>query len=445
MNGCGESLTTPPVADCANRHGRLAVVTETDDNTPYILTPPAAGDPAFVEPDRLVRLRATDGYDVHRLIYETFATQDGRDFLYAPFAVAGDLHAVFVRRLDVQTRFVAGMEFVLTLRAMPAVKMAGRRRSIGAARTKDPLRLRWIEARARAHGFTLLAAPEMHIERVRLEAAKRPFGFNACVYRVAIRITDAVRFTRAYTRGIGQGVGLRDADSSRGVERHEYVSLQRPTTHGERIMTHTVSKGDARTKESTGGPALSNYLSVLAVEVAGEFATYKRCSSAAHRAYLTAGATLVEARRAARHGQWTPFLEACGIEIRTARNMMLLARAGFSADDLTAAGGVRGALESLREAAKAVLGRDGELSPVASHADARCQARKHLRDCVVRQRGQCAICERLLPGDLVGVHVDHKRPLADGGTSDPSNHQAVHAICNLVKGARDFYSSGDAS
>ena len=211
-------------------------------------------------------------------------------------------------------------------------------------------------------------------------------------------------------------------------------------------MTNPVSEGDARTKESTeGGPALSNYLTMLAVEVAGQIAVYKRSSTAANRAYLTAGAKLLEAREMAPHGQWATFLEACGIETRTARNMMTLARAGLSADDVTAAGGVRGALESLREAAKAVLVRYGELSPSASHAEARRQARKHLRDCVVRQEGHCAICERLLPGDLSGVHVDHKRPLADSGTSGADNLQAAHAICNLVKGARELYPAGDAS
>ena len=210
-------------------------------------------------------------------------------------------------------------------------------------------------------------------------------------------------------------------------------------------MTDLVSDGDARTKVSTaGGPALSNYLAVLAVEVAGQIAHFKRCSTAANRAYLTAGAKLLEAREAARHGQWAAFLEACDIETRTARNMMTLARAGLSAADVTAAGGVRGALESLREAAKAVLGRYGELSPAASHAEARRQARKHLRDCVVRQKGHCAICKHLLPGDLSRVHVDHKRALTDGGTSDPDNLQAAHAICNLVRGARDFYPTDDA-
>lgn len=157
------------------------------------------------EPDRLLHLFATDAYTVHRLVYETCAGEDGRRFLYAPFVLAGHLHAVFVRPFDVPTRFAAGQAFEMTLRAMPAVKSSGRRRSIGAARSKDPLRLRWLEARARAHGFALLAVPRMRIERVRLEGAKRPFGFTACIYRVPVRITDARRFTRAYTHGVGQG------------------------------------------------------------------------------------------------------------------------------------------------------------------------------------------------------------------------------------------------
>lgn len=160
---------------------------------------------AAFEPDRVLRLRAADGYDVHRLIYESFATEHGRDFLYAPFVLEGNRHAVFVRRFDVATRFAEEMEFRMTLRAMPTVKANGRRRSIGAARSKDPMRLRWLEARATERGFALLAAPEMRVERVRLEAARRPFAFNACIYRVVVRVTDAVRFTRAYTRGVGQG------------------------------------------------------------------------------------------------------------------------------------------------------------------------------------------------------------------------------------------------
>ena len=97
-------------------------------------------------------------------------------------------------------------------------------------------------------------------------------------------------------------------------------------------------------------PALSNFLTVLAVEIAGEVAAYKRSSTAAHVAYLSAGRKLFDARENAPRGQWAPFLAACGgVEPRTARNMMALARAGLTADDVTAAGGVRAALESLRD------------------------------------------------------------------------------------------------
>ena len=45
----------------------------------------------------------------------------------------------------------------------------------------------------------------MQVERVRLEEAKVPFAFNACIYRAPIRVTESANFTRAYTRGLGQG------------------------------------------------------------------------------------------------------------------------------------------------------------------------------------------------------------------------------------------------
>ena len=160
---------------------------------------------AAAEPDRCVRLLARDGYHIHRLVYATFASEGVRDFLFAPFALDGGLHVVFVRRFDVATAFAEGMAFEMTLRAMPTVKCGGRRRSIGASRSRDRLRLRWIEARTREHGFTLLATPQLGVEHMRLEEAKRPFGFNTCIYRVPVRVADAPRFTRAYTRGIGQG------------------------------------------------------------------------------------------------------------------------------------------------------------------------------------------------------------------------------------------------
>ena len=160
---------------------------------------------AAFDPDRTVRLIATDGYQIHRLIYEALAKDGVRDFLFSPFAVGRGLHAVLVRSGDIRTSFAEGQRFHMTLRAMPTVKMAGRRRSIGAARSKDSLRLRWIHARACENGFRLLSEPEVRVERVRLEEAKVPFAFNACIYRAPNRVTESAKFTRAYTRGLGQG------------------------------------------------------------------------------------------------------------------------------------------------------------------------------------------------------------------------------------------------
>ena len=172
-------------------------------------------------PDQVVRLLATDGYDVHRLIYEAFVTAGGRDFLYAPFAGGGGFHAVFVRRFDVQTRFAAGMQFAMTLRAMPAVKANGRRRSIGAARATR-------EGRAQA---ALDRGPR---PRARLHAAGDPRDARRA--RAPRGGQDAIRIQRlhlprpdsSHRRGAvhprlhprdrtGQGVGLCNADSSRGL------------------------------------------------------------------------------------------------------------------------------------------------------------------------------------------------------------------------------------
>ena len=97
-------------------------------------------------------------------------------------------------------------------------------------------------------------------------------------------------------------------------------------------------------------PPLSNFLTVLAIEIAGEVAAFKRGSLAAHTAYLTAAAKLVDARGECRRGQWQSFLAAAGVESRTAQHMMMLSRAGMTPDRMTELGGVRAALESLRTA-----------------------------------------------------------------------------------------------
>ena len=169
--------------------------------------PPAersARSPAFA-PDRTVGVLATDGYHIHQLVYAALARGGVRRFVFCPVAKSGEVHRVRVRSWDIATRFAEGEEFALELRAMPTVKMAGKRRSIGRARAKDPLRLRWIRARAREHGFALVSEPELRVERVRFEAARNPFAVNVCSYRARVRVTDPEKFARAYARGIGQG------------------------------------------------------------------------------------------------------------------------------------------------------------------------------------------------------------------------------------------------
>ena len=71
-------------------------------------------------------------------------------------------------------------------------------------------------------------------------------------------------------------------------------------------------------------PRLSNWLTVQAGAVAGELAAYKRSSR-----------------------------QAAGVESRTARDMMTLARSRLTAADLTDGGGVQASLDALRAAAGA--------------------------------------------------------------------------------------------
>ena len=73
-------------------------------------------------------------------------------------------------------------------------------------------------------------------------------------------------------------------------------------------------------------PRLSNWLTVQAGAVAGELAAYKRSSR-----------------------------QAAGVESRTARDMMTLARSRLTASQVHRHGGVRGALEALRETASDAL------------------------------------------------------------------------------------------
>jgi hypothetical protein len=62
---------------------------------------------------------------------------------------------------------------------------------------------------------------------------------------------------------------------------------------------------------------------------------------------LDAGAMLVEAKGACKHGDWLPFLERAGVKERRARQYMQLARSGLKSATVADLGGVRASLEWL--------------------------------------------------------------------------------------------------
>ena len=107
-------------------------------------------------------------------------------------------------------------------------------------------------------------------------------------------------------------------------------------------------------------PVLGKTLTLKAADLAVEAAAFARASVEAHRAYLEAGRRLVEARGACRPGEWGRLLEAAGLDSRTAADMMMLSKAGLSAERVTELGGVRAALEALREAAEGAVEGAGE-------------------------------------------------------------------------------------
>ena len=104
----------------------------------------------------------------------------------------------------------------------------------------------------------------------------------------------------------------------------------------------------------------SNLLASLAADVREAVSRFKRASLESFEAYLTAGGKLVEARGECRRGQWGPFLAAAGLDARTARDMMTVARAGLTAGQLYRHGGIRGTLEALRAAAAGAVDAAGD-------------------------------------------------------------------------------------
>ena len=85
---------------------------------------------------------------------------------------------------------------------------------------------------------------------------------------------------------------------------------------------------------------LTNRQTELVHGVKSALERHRRGSLEANAAWLEAAAALSEARDAAKRKEWGPFLEACGVEERTARNMVRVHRSDATAETVSAFGGV---------------------------------------------------------------------------------------------------------
>ena len=96
------------------------------------------------------------------------------------------------------------------------------------------------------------------------------------------------------------------------------------------------------------GAPLSNHLSELADRAREYHERHKTANREAVESYLAGGATLVEAKGEAGHGNWLPFLERAGIPERTAQNMMLLSRCGIKSGTVSYFDGIASTLDAVR-------------------------------------------------------------------------------------------------
>ena len=149
-------------------------------------------------------------YLAHSAIYKMFAKDGERDFV---FSYEPDLGSVARVRSRHFTDAALGLmiplqvpevdqEVSFRLVAAPARKSFG-----GTGRREgfetDAGRLAWLERKARAAGFDLVA--ETHIETTRTKVVKNNtvFYVDRAVFNGVLRVTDKALFARALENGIG--------------------------------------------------------------------------------------------------------------------------------------------------------------------------------------------------------------------------------------------------
>ena len=90
----------------------------------------------------------------------------------------------------------------------------------------------------------------------------------------------------------------------------------------------------------------------LTGKIADEWERYQRADAERIEAALNAGAALIELRGRLPHGDFLPAIRRLGIADRTAQNWMRLSRAGMKYETVAHLGGIRAALEHVRQGAK---------------------------------------------------------------------------------------------
>lgn len=97
------------------------------------------------------------------------------------------------------------------------------------------------------------------------------------------------------------------------------------------------------------GLPLSNVLADLAERVKLAAGASRDAERAAIEKAVEAGVLLCQAKEASAHGEWLRFLERADIHDRQARRLMQLARSGLKSDTVSELGGIKAALEWLKD------------------------------------------------------------------------------------------------
>ena len=145
-------------------------------------------------------------YRLHQLVYEKFARDGKRSFIYTPLRLPSTL-AVLVRGAIEGVPVVppaAGQQRDFTLRALVTVKSREDNRRRPLERGKAAERLAWLARRAEASGFEILSA-DVEVQRLTFDRPERIAWLDVSEFSGQLRVTDAARFGAALLGGIGKG------------------------------------------------------------------------------------------------------------------------------------------------------------------------------------------------------------------------------------------------